>query len=835
MLQRCWLPRCPVQYTALSAAAGQLNGLLDLRATKQPVPSDVLKQFLRTDVMPLLRGTTVDRRHDSSELRRLMSQLLRDSAFAAVVLRARPDGTYVNALAECVKHDHERMQFLQKMTSNQASRVIEHLCRVGVRDSTVYAPLAARLDFHLLKPVGRAMFALAEEGMYQEVVAYIVPLYCGETWTLTFDGGVGYINQLNKNCNVFDAVRLLRVLSKAVRGVVEQQRLDAAKGAVYPLPVESIQKLRTNLTAFIIDNSEVLRGGHWINFTRAMVHFPLEFKTMKYLERHPSVVRVLDAQRLPRRDARRGLSDTVDTDDMAALGLNCVFAPVEQPQQHPQQHMAGGDETRKKPCFDVPSIDLTKLLSIIEDVPIPRALQQRRRQLVIRAIVDDMNKLHFTDLVRFIHALRRVEGSTEFSSSLNAAVAAVSQVLEQGQKNAAVYIPYDRLLSLANLLTAFRVKSCKGFVNYLLCFLPTVNFMTVGEATSLMNALVTVAEVDGVQLCSCVGGQILDKVGLSLEDDLPALVLAYPLPCAKLLRTTVMLSVAPSSSALRRIFGSTEEALKVSPALREVGASVLFDVARSLYHFSRLKPADTDWTETVWCRGIVGALMPLLTQFTSEFYQEVLAGEAGGRWSTSYVPLAWRSAAETVFSWVDVNLDTVSLTTMQQRIEAVYPFCRQIATMAVGVAETQRQMLLKHPTAEPLAFSCNAIVHMLSFLLVLEHMLYHGTWQAELDSGGCAAARVKKKIQAMKADYVTSLSTPVCKDEQGGDVTALVLIRRLFSCGGLCDQSPPLLDRSSILEITTNLPFSVSLVVSQGPINELFCEQAAAAVVGVDA
>ncbi|ESL07141.1 hypothetical protein TRSC58_05176 [Trypanosoma rangeli SC58] len=833
MLRRCWLPRCPVQYTALSAAAGQLNGLLELRATKQPVRSDVLKQFLRTDVMPLLRGTTVDRRHDSSELRRLMSQLLRDSAFAAVVLRAHSDGAYVNALAECVKHDHERMQFLQKMTSNQASRVIEHLCHVGVRDSAVYAPLAARLDFHLLKPVGRAMFALAEEGMYQEVVAYIVPLYCGETWTLTFDGGVGCTNQLNKNCNVFDAVRLLRVLSKAVRGVVEQQRLDAAKGAIYPLPVESIQQLRTNLTAFIIDNSEVLRGGHWINFTRAMVHFPLEFKTMKYLERHPSVVRVVDAQRLPRRDARRGLSDTVDTDDMAALGLNCVFAPVEQPQQ--QRHRTGGDETGKKPCFDVPSIDLTKLLSIIEDVPIPRALQQRRRQLVIRAIVDDMNKLHFTDLVRFIHALRRVEGSADFLSSLNAAVAAVSQVLEQGAKNAAVYIPYDRLLSLANLLTAFRVKSCRGFVNYLSCFLPTVNFMTVGEATSLMNALATVAGVDGVELCSCVGGQILDKVGLSPEEDVPALVLAYPLPCAKLLRTTVLLSAAPSSGALRRIFGSTEEALKVSPALREVGASVLFDVARSLYHFSRLKPADTAWAETVWCRGIVGALMPLLTQLTSEFYQEVLSGEAGGRWSTSYVPLAWRSAAEAVFSWVDVNLDTVSLVTMQQRIEAVYPFCRQIATMAVGVAEAQRQMRLKHPAAEPLAFSCNAMVHMLSFLLVLEHMLYHGTWQAELDSGAAPATSVKEKIQAMKVDYVTSLSTPVWKDAQGGDVTALVLIRRLLSCEGWCDQSPPLLDRSSILEITTNLPFSVSLVVSQGPINELFCEQAAAAVVGIDA
>ncbi|RNF17289.1 uncharacterized protein Tco025E_04877 [Trypanosoma conorhini] len=833
MLRRCWLPRCLVQYAALSAAAGRLNALLDLRAQKQPVPADVLRQFLRTDVMPLLRGTVVDRRHDSAELRRSMSQLLRDAAFAAVVLRARPGGAYVNTLVDCVKHDHERMQFLQKMTPNQASRVIEHLCRAGVRDSAVYAALAARLDFHLLKEVGRAMFALAEERMYLEVVAYIVPLYCGETWTLTFDGGVGYTNRLNKNCNVFDAVRLLRVLSKAVRGVVEQQRLDAAKGSIYPLPVESIQQLRTSLTVFIIDNSEVLRGGHWINFTRAMVHFPPEFKTMKGLERHPSVLQAVDAQRLPRRDARRGLSDTVDTDDMAALGLNHVFAPVEQQQQQ-QQHTAIGGENWKEPRFDVPSIDLTKLLYIIEDVPIPRALQQRRRQLVTQAIVKDMNTLHFTDLVRFIQALRRVEGSAEFSSSLKAAVVAINQLLERGSKNTGVYIPYDRLLTLASLLTAFRVKSCKGFVNYLLCLLPTLDTMTVEEATSLMNALATVAEVDGVELCSRVGGQILDKVALGREEaEAPALVLACPLPSAKLLRATVLLSAAPSSGAVRRIFGGTESALTVSPALREAGASVLFDVARSLYHFSRLKPPDAAWAETVWCRGIVGALLPLLAQLTAEFYEAVLAADGGGRRCPSYVPLAWRSSAEAVFPWVDVNLDTVSLATMQRRLEAVYPCCRQIATLAVGIAAAQRETLLRHPAAEPLAFSSNAIVHMLSFLLMLEHMLYHGTWQAELDD---AAAGVREKMQAMKADYVASLSTPVCKDAQGAEVTALALIPRLFSCGdgGGGDQAPPLLDRGSILEITTNLPFSVSLVVSPGPINELFCEQAAAAVVGVD-
>ncbi|PBJ79169.1 hypothetical protein BCY84_03119 [Trypanosoma cruzi cruzi] len=839
MLRRCWIFYCPIQYTTLSSTAGKLNEILDLRVQKTPVPSEVLKQFIRTEVMPLLAGTSVDRRHDSSELRRFMGQLLRDSAFAAVVLRARPGGAYVNTIVDCIKHDHERMQFINKMTSNQASRIIEHLCRVGVNDSAVYAPLAARLDFCVLKEVGRAMFSLAEERMHQEVVSFIVPLYCGEKWELTFDGGVGYTNQWNKNCNVFDAVRVLRVLSKSVRGVVEQQRFDAAKGTIYPLPVESIHQLRTNLTVFIIQNSEILRGGHWINFTRAMVHFPTEFKTMKYLERHPSVLQAVDSQNLPRRASRLGLSETVDTDDMAALGLNYVFAPVEQQEKVKkkklQQSTADGSEKENEGRFDVPSIDLTKLLPIIEDVPLPKAVQQRRLQLVMRAIMNDMDTLHFTDLVRFIQALRRMEGSSEFSSSLNAAISAVSRILENGSKNTTVYIPYDRLVNLANLLTAFRLKSCKGFVNYLFCFLPAVHSMTVDEATSLMNALAAVAELDGVERCVRVGEQILDKVGHNFDGATLPLVLSHPLQCAKLLRATVLLGAAPSSGAIKRIFGDTNEELKVSSNLREAGASVLFDVARSLYHFSRLKTTETGWAETVWSKGIVGALIPLLTQLTSEFHQEVLSSRENGRSSTSYIPLAWRSSMEAVFPWVDVNLDTVSLKTMQQRIEEVYPFLRQIAMMAVCIAEAQRKSLAKtNPVAEPLVFSSNAVVHMLFFLLMFEQILYHGTWQAEIDSSAASANGVKEKMQKMKEDYITILSTTVCKDEEGNGVTALSLIDHLFSPESGRDQSHSVLDRSSILEITTNLPFSVSLVVSQGPINEFFCERAVAAVISVN-
>lgn len=84
MLRPCQFLRCPVPYAALSSTAGKLNALLDLRTRKERVPSEVLKQYIRTEVMPILRATSLDRRHDSAEMRRFLGQLLRDSTFAAV-------------------------------------------------------------------------------------------------------------------------------------------------------------------------------------------------------------------------------------------------------------------------------------------------------------------------------------------------------------------------------------------------------------------------------------------------------------------------------------------------------------------------------------------------------------------------------------------------------------------------------------------------------------------------------------------------------------------------------------------------------------------------------
>ncbi|KEG13594.1 hypothetical protein DQ04_00911060 [Trypanosoma grayi] len=831
MLRRCQLSRCLVQYAALSATAGKLNTLLEIPTKGQRTPREVLKQFIRAEVMPLLRGTTLDRRHDSAEVRRSLSQLLRDASFAAVVLHASPSGAYVSTLVECIKHDHTRMQFIHKMTSNQASRVIQHLCRLGVRDGGVYAPLVARLDFNVLKEVARAMFALNDEGLYQETVSLIVPLYCGETWVPVFEGGEGYTKLHNKSCNVFDAVRLLSVLSKSVRGVVEQRRRDeAGSAAAHPLPVESIQRLRTNLTVFIVQNESLLRGGHWINFTRAMVHFPHELKTMKYLEQHLVVVQAVDALQLPHRVARRRLSDVLETDDLAAFGMDRVFLPVER-----QQCETSWGGKGQKNRFDVPSIDLAKLLSIIEQVPLPKAVQQRRLEIVIRAIVDDMDSLSFADLVRFLHALRQIEGSAPFASTLDAATAAISRTLAEEAGATHTRIPYVRLVQLATLINAFRVKSCRGFVTYLDHFLPTMRFMSVEDATSFMNALAAIGEVDGVELCAHVGAQILDKVSLDGDGDSTALLLSYPLSCTKLLRGAVLLGTAPSSDAVVRIFGGSGKALKVSSALRAAGASVLFDVARSLYHFCRMKkPLDAVWEEMLWSHGVVGALLPLLAQLTCEFRDELVAAGGVSSRRATYVPLAWRSTMEAVFPYVDVNLDVVSLPTMQQRIGEIFPFCREILTMAIGIAAMQRQALQQGRQVEPLAFSSNGIVHLMSFVLMFEHLLYHGTWQAEIGGGAAAGAGAREKMRALKEDYNSLLTAPVGVEDDGKGVTAITLMNGLFPSKG--EQGAPrrIFDRGSILEITTNLPFAVSLAVSQGPINELFCERAVAAMVGGD-
>ncbi|KAH9593041.1 hypothetical protein LSM04_006044 [Trypanosoma melophagium] len=877
MLRRCQLTLCIVQYAALSTAAGKLNTMLDVKTNGRPVSSDALKQFIRADVMPILRGKVLDRRHDSSEVRRSMGQLLRDAAFAAVVLHANSGGVYVNTLVECIKHDHERMQFVQKMTSSQASRVIDYLCRVGVRDGAVYAPLAARLDFNQLKEVTRAMFALAEEGMYHEVVSFILPLYCGEKWIPVFGGGEGYTGLYNKNCNVFDAVRLLRVLSKVVRGVVEQQRLNKKVGKIQPLPVESIQRLRANLTVFIIENSDLLRGGHWINFTRAMVYFPQEFKTMKYLDEHTTLVKMVEALQLPHRSALRGLSETFETDDMAALGMHQIFTMAEKRQKEMASQVSSTERKKKGYLFDVPSIDLTKLLAIINDVPFPKAIQQRRLELVIRAIVEDVDSLNFTDCVRFLQALRQIEGSAIFAPSLNAVVAAIDKQLSSGIHKPTHTIPYKRLVQLATLISAFRVKSCAGFSIYLSHIIPTLPFITVEDATALMNALASIGEMDGIERCAKVGEQILDKVGCEHETNgnssiitnittTTALLLLYPLACAKLLRASVLLNAVPSCNAITNIFGKTNEELTVSSAFRAAGASVIFDVGRSLYHFCRTKPMDNDddnndnnnnnnnnnnntsWETLLWSKGMINALLPLLTQLTSELREEMESTVNGFKQKNTYVPLAWRSSIEAAFHWIDVNLDIVSLTTMHQRIEDVYPFCRKIVTLGVGIAEMQRRILEQNSSttraAEPLVFSSNSIIHITYFLLILEQLLYHGTWQAEMAGNKEVAKEIKSKMQALKEDYNKLVTTPISTSSNGHsnsnsdthmkDVSPLTFMEKVFPAEDGEGTHPPLLNRENILEITTNLPFAVSLVVSQGPINALFCERAIVSMIGID-
>ncbi|ORC91669.1 uncharacterized protein TM35_000052650 [Trypanosoma theileri] len=859
MLRRCPLTLCIVQYAALSTAASKLNTMLDIKTNGRPVSSDVLKQFIRADVMPLLKGKVLDRRHDSSEVRRFMGQLLRDAAFAAVVLHAKSSGVYVNTLVDCIKHDHERIQFVQKMTSSQASRVIDYLSRVGVRDAGVYAPLAARLDFNQLKEISRAMFALAEEGMYQEVVSFILPLYCGETWEPVFGGGEGYTGLYNKNSNVFDAVRLLRVLSKVVRGVVEQQRLNQKVGNIQPLPVESIQRLRTNLTVFILENKDLLRGGHWINFTRAMVYFPQEYKNMKYLDQHLTIVKLVETLQLPHRSALQGLSETIETDDMAALGMHQIFTNAEKREKERHAQVSSTEEKKKSFLFDVPSIDLTKLLSIINDVPFPKAIQQRRLELVIRAIVEEVDSLNFTDCVRFLQALRQIEGSAIFAPSLNAVVAAIDKQLSNGMKKPSHFIPYKRLVQFATLISAFRVKSCAGFSLYLSQFLPTVHSITVEDATALMNALASVGEMDGIEHCAKVGEEILEKVGCEDEtiEGNQALLLLYPVACAKLLRASVLLNAIPSRNAITNIFGTSDEVLKVSPAFRAAGASVIFDVARSLYHFCRSQSMDNinnndnnnnnnnnnSWETLLWKKGMINALLPLLTQLTSELAEEMESTNNGFKQTNTYVPLAWRSSIEAIFHWIDVNLDIVSLITMYQRIEDVYPFCRKIITMGVGIAEMQRRSMEENSistrkgkrTAEPPVFSSNSIIHITFFLLILEQIIYHGTWQAEIAGSTEVGKEIKLKMQALKEDYNSLLSTPISTHtHMNKDVSPLTFMEKVFPAeNGDCTH-PPLFNRNSILEITTNLPFAISLVVSQGPINALFCERAVVSMIGVD-
>lgn len=844
MLKQCLLQRCLVQYRSLMSVADKLNGMLDTRQGKGFTPRETLKNHLRSEVMPLLKGTKLDRRHDSITFRRSMSQLVRDAAFAAVVVHANPTGAFVTSLTECIKHDHERMRFISYMTSAQSSRVIAHLCKAGVRDSAALSPLISRLDFNELKEISRAMFALVEEGKCNEVIFLIVPMYCGEKWTLTYDAGRGHTNTENRNCNVFEAVRVLRVLSKAVRSVVERRRTDLeAQGSLSPLPIESIQRLRTSLANFIIENTQVLRGAHWINFTRAMMHFPQEFKLVKYLEDYSPVVRAVEALQLPNRGAGQQLIDTIDTTDLAALGMSRLFEPVKHMKRPQQSSESGMSEGPRGSILDVPPSELSKIIPIIEHLPSSKSIQQLRLQFVVDTVVKRLEFMNFADVVHFLHVLRNIEGSAQFSTSLDAAVNVASKrLLEAGPdcdvSSAPYRIPYARLVQLATLLSAFRVKSCVGFVTYLSYLAPTLRSLRVDDATAFMCALATIAPKDGQELCANVGKEILDRVGVDSERGGNAgLFMTFPISCVKLLRAVVILNTVPSSNFVSLMFGDTEGRTQFSEEFCVEETSVLFDVSRSLYHFSRMRPGDMAWNETLWSKGVMGFLLPLL-HYLSSVWRDGLVSPAGKSPRVTYIPIAWRSAAETIFPFVDVNLDVISLKTMQARLEEVYPSCRDIILMAVDVADAQMRLREGDAVAgEPIAYSSNAFIHLVYFLLMVEHMIYHATWQAEMGGNTEDGATLREKMQELKGNYNTLISTSSIgkTGAQCGGATALSLLEKAFVQDGEDGgKSPFCLSRSEVLEITTNLPFALTLVVNQGPVNELFCERAVSIMVNVD-
>ncbi|KAG8342951.1 hypothetical protein TRVL_06219 [Trypanosoma vivax] len=830
---RCsWPSRCFVQFHSLASTTEKLNDMLDLRRRAKPMQPEALKQYLNNAVIPVLRSTKLDRRHDSSVVRRSMAQLLRDATFAAVVLRASPTGAYMSAIVDCIKHDHERMQFISNMTSNQASRMIENICRVGVEDSAVQAPLVARLDFSNLKEVARAMFALGERGMYHVVVYFIVPMYCGECWQLEYDEGRMKDGIENNSCNVFEAVRVLRILSKAVRGVVEQQRVDRERGAITPLPTESIQRLRTSLIAFIVKHREVLRGGHWINFTRAMALFPQEFGVVKYAEDCAIVMREIEALQLPNRHAQLSISKVVFTQDLVALGMTRLFAPFERQQKEESGHLRA--EKTRGSILDVPLTGMAKIIPVIEDVPFPKITQQRWLAVVIDVILRNVEKMNCTQLIQVLHTMRRIENSAQFDACLKRVVEAISARLIKAAElastgSAAEPIPYASLVQFAVLLSAFRVKSCEGFVRYLLVVAPKLRLATVEDTASLMEALATVGPKDGLDLCRRAGEETLQRVRGETGTRSVSLLSESPLSCVKILRACVLLNAAPSLSFITTIF-ATHVLDEGSRSPLTVGdGSVLFDAARSLYHFSRMKPLNTEWSQTLWSRGVVQTLLPLLQRLTSQWRDE-LSQNAANKQRLTGIPNAWRSAMETVLSFVDINLDAISLAAMQQRVSEIYPQCRDIMVNALRIVEEQL-CCTSGANSEPPSFSSKSSLHFFSFLLMLEHLIYHGTWQAEVRGDADSAQEVQVKMQLIKEDYNVLVTGGAQVTGPQSDSCVLSVMGRLLppEDGNLSGRTSPLhLSRGEILDITRNLPFAVSLVVSQGPVNQLFCERAAA-------
>ncbi|KAG5475315.1 hypothetical protein LSCM1_03428 [Leishmania martiniquensis] len=847
-----------VTAASIADAATKLNALLDMKNRTRPVPHGEMKRFLKAEVMPVLAGTELDRRGNSTDLRHFLGQLTRDAAFAAVIIGARPEASFVRTIVTCIKEDHNRMRFIPRMSSSQASKVIEYLCKAGVTDTDVYPILISRLNFASLHELGRVMFALTEAGFHALSMLVVVPLYSGEKWHLEF-------NHTKKNgptCNAFDAVRVLRALSKSCRSYVEECRRTSTD-CMAIIPGESLHLLRNSLLCFIFENAAALRGAHWLNVTRALLNFPNEFHDLRHLAQgYPAIVN----------EARSGSADHTDAsssqDAAAPCAVNCETvgaAAMQRVFQYAEQRTAIPDAGRESPVstefpFDLSYTDLMKVLPLLDQFPgimSPSKLQQRVER-VLQVLCAHVQHLRLQDLVGALQVLRRIRPSAK-------AEAAVATIAHEAGNRLTVSSPeevldavsFRTITQLAAALAALRVTRCDGFVT----FVATGNnifpsSLTVDTALSFINALAAL-KMTRSSMChgaleSILGG-VLSFYAKQLSQ--APLLDVFPIYVARMLRGCVLLDYIPPAHILTSLLvGSAEAPLRTSKEVRTAGGVLVFDLSRTLSHFlKQARVSAPEREEDLWEVVVLRVVLPLAVACTDDTVRAIEENRQTA--SSSHTAVSWRSTVEMLTLFVDPQMSRAEPSIMAERLQEVFPAVETLLRAAATATRAHLHRCSRHvlsadearQRARQTPFNAKCNVHFLGALLIFEYAIFHANTQVGRSSTTAAGhlsatgdddvRKANEALAKLKNRYCNFLVTPI--SELVSD-TPMDIVCRIFECplpdsvtrSAAAPSTVVLLERRDAVEITTTLPFALSLVMDPGPVNEFFTERCMSIMVG---
>jgi hypothetical protein len=464
-----------------------------------------------------------------------------------------------------------------------------------------------------------------------------------------------------------------------------------------------------------------------------------------------------------------------------------------------------------------------------------------RVTVALRNVTANAQHLYLRELVKVLQTLRRLPPSDEATAAVDVIAAqAGARLLEEPPAKILQKVTFPVVIQLAAALSALRLTRCDDFVAFVstgATFFP--RSLTVETTLAFANALANVAG-NRLGMCHDAMRTLMARLVTNYEAELKEapLVSAHPHAVTKLLRACVLLDYIPETHLLQHLLGSAEVPMKLTPEVDAAGGALVFGVTRSITHF--LKQARSECVGRVgelWTQSVLCTLLPLAVSCTKS------TKESGGE-AAAYTAVSWRSTMEMLTAFVDPSLAHNTAEDTARRLIDAFPLCAELLMHAAATTRAQVDSLAKGAASatevrgrlQRVSFNANCPVHFLSSLLILEYLVFQCVTQIASANAANVPTEVMEQLAFVKGTaYARLLDSPI---HEGQKETPMDVVRCLFDCPAVNSSraatTTVLLSKRDALEITTNLPFALSLIINPGPVNEYFTDRCMSLMVSDD-